>query len=134
MKQLRWRSVGAGAMAFLVAHAVMVAKWTTWFGGGEHAPWFLNDGTRGVLFMMGCLFVATLIATMLWATGHDAIVHGVNVAMGAVAAMMIVLFGFVGPGTLFPIVIAGGAILAFLSTFVASVLVAAFKPRSARSA
>jgi hypothetical protein len=132
MKYLRWRSVVFGAAAFLAAHAVLVAKWAAWFGG-QWEPWFLNDSGRAVAVTAAILFVAALAASLLWARDRgDAIVHGVNVAAGAAAAMIGVLAA-IGPGTIFPIVLVGGIIIALASTVAASVLVAAFKPRSARS-
>ena len=132
MKYLRWRSVVLGAAAFLAAHAVLVAKWATWFGG-RWEPWFLNDSGRAVAMTAAVLFVAALAAGLLWARDRgDAIVHGVNVAAGAAAAMTGVLVA-VGPGTIFPIVIVGGVVIALASTGAASVLVAVFKPRSTRS-
>jgi hypothetical protein len=132
MKYLRWRSVVLGAAAFLAAHAVLVAKWATWFGG-QWEPWFLNDSGRAVALTAATLFAAALAAGLLWALDRaDAIVHGINVAAGAAAAMIGVLVA-VGPGTIFPIVIVGGLVIALASTVAASALVAAFKPRSTRS-
>jgi len=132
MKYLRWRSVVLGAAAFLAAHAVLVAKWATWFGG-QWQPWFLNDSGRAVALTAATLFAAALAAGLLWALDRaDAIVHGINVAAGAAAAMTGVLVA-VGPGTIFPIVIVAGLVIALASTVAAAVLVAAFKPRSTRS-
>jgi hypothetical protein len=111
---------------------VLVAKWAAWFGG-RWQPWFLNDSGRAVALTASILFVAALAASLLWARdGGDAIVHGVNVAAGAAAAMIGVLV-VIGPGTIFPIVIVGGIVIALASTVAASVLVAMFKRRSTRS-
>jgi len=111
---------------------VLVAKWSTWFGG-QWEPWFLNDSGRAVAFTAITLFVAALAAGLLWARdGADAIVHGVNVAAGAAVAMIGVLVA-IGPGTIFPIVIVAGMVLALGSTVAGAALVAAFKPRSRRS-
>lgn len=132
MKYLRWRSVVLGAAAFLAAHAVLVAKWAAWFGG-RWEPWFLNDSGPAVVLTAAILFVAALAAGLLWARDRgDAIVHGVNVAAGAAAAMMGVLAA-VGPGTIFPIALVVGTVIALASTVAAAVLVAAFKPRTTRS-
>jgi hypothetical protein len=132
MKYLRWRSVVLGAAAFLAAHAVLVAKWAAWFGG-QWEPWFLNDSGPAVVLTAAILFVAALAASLLWARDRgDAIVQGVNVAAGSAAAMMGVLAA-IGPGTIFPIAIVVGIVIALASTFAASVLAAAFKPRSTRS-
>jgi hypothetical protein len=131
MTKLRWRSLTIGGAAFAGSHVIVVAKWGTWFGGGAWAPWFLNDGGRAVLFTALSLFCAALVVSLLWGRGVlDSIVHGVNVAMGAFAAMLVVLVAFVGPGTIFPIVLAGGGMVALVSTLVASVLAAIVKPRS----
>ena len=87
MKYLRWRSVVFGAAAFLAAHAVLVAKWATWFGG-QWEPWFLNDSGPAVVLTAAILFVAALAASLLWARDRgDAIVHGVNVAADAETRM-----------------------------------------------
>ena len=132
MKYLRWRSIVLGAAAFLAAHAVLVAKWAAWFGG-RWQPWFLNDSGPAVVLTAAILFAAALAAGLLWARDRgDAIAHGVNVAAGAAAGMIGVLAA-IGPGTIFPIVIVGGIIIALVSTVTASVLVAAFKPRTTRS-
>jgi len=132
MKHLRSRSVVLGALAFLGTHAVLVAKWSTWFGG-QWEPWFLNDSGRAVAFTAITLFVAALVAGLLWAhDGPDAMVHGVNVAAGAAAAMIGVLVA-IGPGTIFPIVIVAVMVIALGSTVAGAALVAAFKPRSRRS-
>jgi len=90
-----------GLLTFVAAHAIEVAKWAAWFGGA-HAPWFLNSG-RAVIFTLGCLFVASLIAgTLRWS--------GAALAAGAATAMTAVLF-FGGGSTIFPIVLAAGGLL-----------------------
>jgi hypothetical protein len=131
-RYVKWKSLAIGAAAFVAGHFVEIATWRTWFGGGEHAAWFLNDGNRAVVFMMACLFGAELIAGLLWARDTlDAVADGVNVAAGAVVAMTLLLLSAAwGPGNLFPIAIAIGGCLVLLSTFVASMVVAAFKWRS----
>ena len=90
-----------GLLTFVAAHAIEVAKWAAWFGGA-HAPWFLNSG-RAVIFTLGCLFVASLIAGIRrWS--------GVALAIGAATAMTAVLF-FGEGSTIFPIVLAAGGLL-----------------------
>jgi len=90
-----------GLLTFVAAHAIEVAKWAAWFGGA-HAPWFLNSG-RAVIFTLGCLFVASLIAGILrWS--------GAALATGAATAMTAVLF-FGEGSTIFPIVLAAGGLL-----------------------
>jgi|KBSMisStaDraftv2_1062788.scaffolds.fasta_scaffold2009473_1 hypothetical protein len=133
-RYLKWKSVLVGGVAFVASHYVEAARWQTWFGG-EHAPWFLNDGNRAVLFTMTCLFGAALVAGLLWARdAPDAVVEGANVAGGAAIAMAILLFMAPGgPGTLFPIAIAIGLVTLVVSTGIASALVAMFKRRAASS-
>src|SRR5262245_61177526 len=97
----RWQGFAVGMLTFVGAHAIEVAKWAPWFGGA-HAPWFLNSG-RAVVFTLGCLFVASLIAGVLrWS--------GVALAAGAATAMTTVLF-LGGCSTIFPIVLAAGGLL-----------------------
>ena len=135
IRYLEWKSLLVGALAFVAGHYLEAAGWGTWFRGGEHPPWFLNDGNRAVLFMMACMFVTTLITGVLWARGkHDAIVHGGNVTAGAVAAMIVLIFAAPGgPGNLFPIAIVIGGFMLLLSTAAASAIVAAIKRRSVNS-
>ena len=128
---IKWKALAVGAAAFLAAHAVVAARWARWFGG-EHEPWFLNSG-RAVAFTAFCLLLAGLGASAWWARDRDdAMVHGLNVAAGAVLAMVIMLVA-VGPGSIFPIVIAFGGMIALVSAGIGSSIVRAFKPRSARS-
>ena len=99
-----------GMLTFAGAHAIEVAMWRAWFGG-EHDPWFLNPG-RQQRFTLGCLFVASGVASMRSGSARPG--RGVTLALGAFAAMTVVLFlkeG--GPGTIFPIVLAVGGV--FLS-------------------
>jgi hypothetical protein len=132
MRYARWKAVSLGAATFVAAHFIEVAQWSSWFGGGGHAAWFLNDGNRAVLFMGGCLFVATLVSGIPWIrVKADAIVHAANVAAGAVAAMIVLIFlAPWGPSNLFPIAIAIGTSVVVVSTFAATAIVAAAKPRS----
>jgi uncharacterized membrane protein len=111
-------------VAFLAAHAVMVAAWKTWFGP-EWQPWFLNSG-RGVLFTMGCIVIAGFLANLLAQDRHETLVHGGNVAAGAVIAMIATLFTL-GPGTLFPIAIAFGSTLIIASSFAGAFIAYPFK-------
>jgi hypothetical protein len=135
VRYVKWKSLAIGAATFVAGHFVEVANWQPWFGGGDHAAWFLNDGHHAVLFMMACLFGAELVAGLLWAQDtFDAVVDGINVAAGAVVAMTLLLLTAAwGPGNLFPIAIVIGGLLLLLSTFIASMLVAAFKLRSTPS-
>ena len=132
IRYTRWRGVALGATTFVAGHLIEVAKWRTWFDGGEHAPWFLNDGSRAVLFMAGCLFVVTLAAGIAWTrVKADALVHAANVSGGAIVAMIVLIFlAPWGPSNLFPIAIAIGAGAVFASTFAAAAIVAAVKRSS----
>jgi len=103
---IRWKSALLGAMAFLAAHIVESAAWTTWFHG-EYAPWFLNSG-RAVAFTAGSLLIIGLVAGINTPAWRDSMITAGNLLAGAVAAMIVVLFA-VGPGTLFPIAIVIGA-------------------------
>ena len=124
---IKWASVVLGAAMFLVTHLVVISKWTTWFDG-QQAPWFLNSG-RAVGFTALCLLVAGLVASASWARDRDdAMTHSANVAAGALVAMTVVLF-FVGPGTIFPIVIVFGGAIALFSSAIGSLLVWPFKSR-----
>jgi hypothetical protein len=130
---VKWQSLGLGVATFLSTHAVIVAKWSVWFGGGysgvPHNPWFLNDGDGPIGITAGALCVAAMIAAALWARNRgDCVRHGLNVALGATVAATAILFS-IGPGNLFPIVIGFCAIGALVSTMVGSSVVAAFQKR-----
>jgi hypothetical protein len=110
---IRWKSVLLGAIAFLAAHMIESAAWTTWFHG-EYAPWFLNSG-RAVAFTAGLLLIIGLVAGINTVAWRDSMITAGNVLAGAVAAMIVVLFA-VGPGTLFPIAIVIGVAVLGVST------------------
>jgi hypothetical protein len=123
---IKWRSVVFGAATFFATHVVLVRTWTTWFDG-QREPWFLNSG-RGVGFTALSLLVAGLVASACWARDRgEAMTHGVNVAAGAVLAMMLVLVAG-GLGTIFPIVIVFGGAIALFSSGAGSLMVWPFKP------
>jgi hypothetical protein len=107
----RWTSVLVGGAAFTCAHLVQTLAWQTWFQG-SYDPWFLNSG-RAVAFTAALLVVAGAIVSA--ADRRESIVRGANAAAGALAAMIVIL-AVVGPGNLFPIVIAFGAVIAIAST------------------
>jgi hypothetical protein len=103
---IRWKSLLLGASTFVVSHLVEAAAWSTWFQGVA-APWFLNSG-RAVAFTAACVFAGGVVATTFNRLDRSgAVIDGCNVAGGAVGAMIVVLIA-VGPGTIFPIVIAIG--------------------------
>jgi hypothetical protein len=108
---VRWTSVFVGAAAFLGAHLVQTLAWQTWFHG-SYDPWFLNSG-RAVALTVALLVVAGAIVSA--ADWRESVVRGANAAAGALAAMIVIL-AIVGPGNLFPIVIAFGGVIAVAST------------------
>ena len=104
---IRWPSALVGGAAFLAAHLVQTLAWRTWFLG-TFEPWFLNSG-RAVAFTAALLLVAgAVVSASDW---RESIIRGANVAAGAVVVMIVVL-SVIGPGNLFPIVIAIGAAIA----------------------
>jgi len=129
---LKWRSLGLGAATFLATHAVVMAKWNVWFGGGyggPQKPWFLNDGGGPVALTAAALCMAAMAAAALWArTRGETVRHGLNVAVGATMAATAVLFSM-GAGTIFPIVIVFGAAIALFSSAIGSLIVWPFKSR-----
>ncbi len=111
MTRLRGLGVAAGLVAFLAAHAAEAAAWTTWFGG-QYAPWFLNSG-RAAAFTAGCVLVVSALFGAVERPGRpiDAVLTGTSVAAGAAISMIFVLFAWIGPGTIFPIVLAFGLLI-----------------------
>lgn|SRR5262245_21495732 len=105
---IRWKSALLSAIAFLAAHLIESAAWTTWFHG-EYAPWFMNSG-RAVAFTAGCIVIVGLVAGLNTSGWRESRITAVSVLAGAAAAMIVVLFA-VGPGTLFPIAIAIGVVV-----------------------
>lgn len=104
---------GVGAAAFLAAHAIEVAGWRAWFGP-QHEVWFLNSG-RAAAFTAACLFAVAFVAAIASRARRDeAIAYGGSPAAGAFVAMTAVLFA-TGPGTIFPIVLAFGAVFAIVT-------------------
>jgi hypothetical protein len=101
---MRWKSLGLGAATFLVSHVAEAAMWSSWFAGNGFAPWFLNSA-RAAAFTAGALCLVAALAAAR-DTG-EALLRGLNVGLGATAALVIVLV-MVGPGTLFPIALAIG--------------------------
>ena len=107
---IRWTSVLVGGAAFLAAHLVQTLAWRTWFHG-TFEPWFLNSG-RAVAFTAALLVVAGAVVSA--PDRRESIIRGANVAAGSLVTMIVVLL-VVGPGTLFPIAIAIGAVIAVAS-------------------
>ena len=129
---VKWKGLLFGAAMFLATYAVIFAKWGIWFGGPYQPPWFLNDGDGPVVFTAVSLFVASAAVTAMWAARDDAPVYGVNVAVGACIAMIVAIC-VIGPGTLFPIVIALGGFIIGTSSVAGSLMVWSVK-RVLRSA
>lgn len=99
--------ITTGALTFFLVHRVEVKMWAAWFGG-VHKPWFLNDQKAGA-FALISLFVVSLTAGGFYLTGPW-------IAFGAWIAMIVVLFRQPGgPGTIFPIVLAFGAVFALIA-------------------
>lgn len=107
-----------GAAAFGAAHAVEAAAWRSAFAPGSPVgPWFLNSG-RAVAFTAACLFVAAAASSALARRGRQppraVLQTGLMQAAGAVLAMTAVLAA-VGFGTIFPIALAAGGLVAVLA-------------------
>jgi hypothetical protein len=105
-------AIAIGAATFVVAHVIEAAAWN-WFGGA-HAPWFLNSG-RAVAFTAACFFAAGALAGAVLDRGTP-VRLGVWIGAGGLVAAVVVLFWRVGPGNLFPIAIAVGALVLFVSS------------------
>lgn len=110
-----WKDIIAGGLTFLVAHVIEVEAWPWFDPAGTSTPWFLNAG-RAVAFTAASLLLAGVIASAVTSPSRQGtIAHGCNIALGAIVAMTIVLFAK-GPGTLFPIALALGAVIAVASS------------------
>jgi hypothetical protein len=108
--------VCVGALTFLGTHLVEAANWQAWFGG-THEPWFLNSAPA-VALTAGCLFLAGAVLGAVGGDGPDimrALAEGGFMGAGAMIALALVLFR-IGPGTIFPIVIAAGAFIVTVSS------------------
>ena len=102
----------SGAAAFAAAHVVEVIAWREVFApAGDYPPWFLNVG-RAVAFTAACLFCASIAYTWVARLVRQSwMVAAGNLTAGAVAAMTAVLM-LSGPGTIFPLALAIGALIA----------------------
>jgi uncharacterized membrane protein (UPF0136 family) len=110
---IRWRSAVLGAVVFVTAHLVLMARWREWFQpGGDFPAWFLNS-SRAMAWTGALLFIAGALVGFARGGSRDAIVAGGNLAGGATVAMCVVL-ALTGPGTLFPIALTiGAAVIVF---------------------
>jgi hypothetical protein len=102
----------SGAAAFTAAHVIEVIAWHDVFAPvGDYPPWFLNAG-RAVAFTAACLFcVSTAHTWVARSVRHSWMVAAANLTAGAVVAMTAVL-ALSGPGTIFPLALAIGALIA----------------------
>ena len=101
----KWLAFFGGAGLFLSVHGLLVLNAVP-IAGMKDSGWFLNSG-RGVLAVaLACAVVGGLIGF----GRRDSMPEATMVASGAVLAMIAVLFS-IGPGTIFPIVIAFGAVI-----------------------
>lgn len=124
---MRWSSLVLGAAAFLAAHAVEVVMWTAWFSP-QFKPFFTNSG-RSIAFTAACALIAGLVAGTRAKDQRDVLIHAGNVAAGAAIAMTAALF-WVGPGNLFPIVIALGSAILAVCSFLGALAALPFKAAS----
>lgn len=98
------------AQGWLLEHAAPMA-------GVEHSGWFLNSGL-GVRVISRTFIVTGILAGLL---RHGGLMDAALIAAGAVLAMTIVLFS-IGPGTIFPIVVAFGTAAVFGATGIGAVV------------
>jgi hypothetical protein len=101
---LRLRSGGAGAAVFCLMQIPLLLLQPDGQDGVSNPGWFLNSGLT-VLWMATALAVG---AGILSSTTAPTIANAVSYGIGACVAMAVVLFT-IGPGTIFPIVLAVGA-------------------------
>jgi hypothetical protein len=98
----------AGAVAFAAAQAVLFLM-----AGQSARPtvdgsgWFLNSGT-GIALMALAMAVASFIVSMAFPTS---LWQGWAAFMGGGVAALVAAVFLLGPGTIFPIVIAVGAVV-----------------------
>jgi len=132
---IRWKRLLLGAVTFLAVHVVLVTTWRTWTTEpGATAPWFMNS-TAAVGFTAAIFAIVNAIAELVARAPRpeEATVAAVNVGTGAVVPMVVVLFTLrTGPGNLFTIAIAIGALVCIASS-AAGALVAWALSKAART-
>ncbi|HZP47955.1 MAG TPA: hypothetical protein VFB07_05460 [Vicinamibacterales bacterium] len=107
-----------GALTFVALHVLLMATWQTWFHGGDTLPpWFMNSA-RGLA--VGAVVFAAVGLCVSARDRNPAVdtrfVSAAWLALGALVPMAAVLFTMRGgPGTLFPIAIAIGSGIVFVS-------------------
>lgn len=116
------RNLAFGSAAFGAAHALEVYRWREWFDPeNRHEPWFLNSGSALIL-TLAAVAAAAAAGVLLSSRGaRNASRQSLQVAGGAVLAMAITIF-VIGPGTIFPIVLAMGATLMTLGALLGGLL------------
>jgi len=108
MRSTALKGAAAGAVVFIVAHALEVAA-----GIGGDQPWFIA-ALPSALFTAGCMFAAgAVLAAVSAGRFTDLYLLALSVAAGAAFPMAVTLFTHPrGPGNLFPIaLIVGGGVL-----------------------
>ena len=109
MFRLRWAALGA--LVFAACHGVEVVYWRDWFApAGDFPPWFLN-ANRAVLFTAAASFsLGVLSGIVRHASFDDALRRVAYACVGELAAFGGGLIA-TGVGTIFPIVLAVGALV-----------------------
>jgi hypothetical protein len=85
----------------------------------DGAGWFLNGGLNVLLIALTLAVAAALIAAA--APGVPMLSSAAATAAGAIAVMAAILFA-IGPGTLFPIVLAVGAVVLTIASGLGTVI------------
>lgn len=124
MNTLRWRAILWGAAAFLVAHYVERALWTSWFvDNTSMIPWFTNSG-RAVIVTVVCIFVAEILSGTPQRDRGELMLGAANVSGGGIVTMIVALFA-TGAGTIAPLVIIIGGALVIAGAFAGTLMVRA---------
>jgi hypothetical protein len=102
-----------GVSAFWAAQVPLVLS-TPAVAGGINAPgWFLNSGQNALLVGSIVAAGATLLYVRKLATVRDAVFYGIGAVMTMIATLVAI-----GPGSLFPIVVAFGMCVIALAVLV----------------
>lgn len=118
---IRWKSIVVGAVAFLSCHAIEVVAWPSFDPAGAYKPWFLNSARAVALTAVWLTTAAAIEGAAAASDWRTSINRGINVALGAFAAMVVVILA-AGPGTIFPIALAFGAGIAAASSIAGSLV------------
>jgi hypothetical protein len=110
-----WLFAAAGAFTFVIAQMYLFATAPDGFADSANCGWFLN-ASRGVWTI--AYAVAAGAAAMSFLAHERLWLHAFYVA-GVVAGMTVVLLA-VGPGTIFPIVIAIGTVIVLMAVICGS--------------